>query len=164
MVQILGNTVPQPHGKMKMQHPRDSAKCRCSIPTSVQSASNPERIIWPLRFPRRTFPRCAPAFLLPRKNGKEKERAWSSRRRAAARLERSHQRATPLFFPPRAAAFSGSRVDPRLRACYAPALFYRAPALITRHRGYYRGNAKRPSFWPLPLFPLPASFRKGSEP
>lgn len=132
----------------------DSAKCRCSIPTSVQSASNPERITWPLCFPRRIFPR---ERMKERK--REKERSRSSRRRAAARLERSHQRASPLFFPPRAAAFSGSRVDPWFRACNAPALFYRAPALITRHWGYYRGNAKRPSFWPLlqesmPLFSL----------
>lgn len=44
-----------PRRKMKMQHPKDSAKCRCSIPTSVQSASNFERIIWPLRFPRCTL-------------------------------------------------------------------------------------------------------------
>lgn len=90
--------------------------------------------------------RVASCPTFPRGRMKERERAWSSRRRAAARLERSHQRASPLFFPPRAAAFSGSRVDPRLQACNTPALFYRALALITRHRGYYRGNAKRPSF------------------
>lgn len=59
---------------MKTQHPKDSAKCRCSIPTSVQSASNPERIIWPLCFLRRTLASYARLSHEERESKRERER------------------------------------------------------------------------------------------
>lgn len=139
---------------MRTRYKKNDTECRCSVPTSdlpiLRSIPDVQyNTAFMFSTSRSTFPQG--------KNGKEKERESprSSRRRAATRLERSHQRAMPLFFPPRAAAFSGSRVDPR--ACNAPALFHRAPALITRHRGYYRGNAKRPSFPAVSFFPPPLS-------
>lgn len=77
-----------------------------------------------------------------------------SPRLASPRLERSHQRATPLFFPsPVPPSFSGSRADPGA----SPPPFHRPAALITRHRGIlsWKRETSAPRKFPLPRFFFP---------
>lgn len=56
----------------RMETRGDSGKCRCSVPTSVQSASNLGCIIWPLRFSRSRRARLS------------REEEWNGRRREEA--------------------------------------------------------------------------------
>lgn len=129
-------------------------KCRRSIPTSVQSAFNPENIYtaFTLSASRRAF---ASRPIFPRGRMRErKSLAVATPRRAVPRgspRKKSSVRDAIILPDPCSRFFwIAKSIPPSPGACNAPALFYRAPALITRHRaGYYRGNAKRPSFWSL---------------
>lgn len=137
-----------------MQHPKHNAKCRRSIPTSVQSASNPERVICPLCFPRRPLASC-PTF--PRGGMKGRKSPVvatpcrsSPRKKSSARVAIILPAPCSRFFwiASRSPAPSLRRPRPFLpRAC----INHETP------RGYYRGNAKRPSFWSL-LHPFFFSF------
>lgn len=98
-------------------------------------------------------------------NGEKKKRV-PGRRDAASRVAskevisaRCHYSSRPVqpLFLDRESISSVRRPRPRNLS------FHRAPALITRHRGYYRGNAKRPSF-PTARTPSPPRGRERGTP